>query len=425
MKMLHFSMRLLSFDLLHCSSRIAVMAILIAIAAPASAQIDSDPSNDTAAGGNTLFLPAGTGLSNVADLAGEGGDVDFFNVPLLTGQVLLGMTTPLDNLPFDYLYPDTIASVMLGGGQFTFSDDDFSGVLPAEDDNYGSMFRFRASTAATYNIGISGYGDFEFDSDTSGGIHEEFGLYALTAGRVNPAVLGGGFADNDPSNDTSSGADIISFGASNAAVNVAELLAGDDDFYELHLSAGDVLSAMTAPFDSLATSYTSPDTLLGLYDSNGVLLLENDDAGDAEGSDLNPELGSDHPNIDDAIWGSGIRALIPADGTYFLRVTQSLLQDPDSQFGRYGLLVGVVPDFAPPAVDVDFNEDGSVNAADYVVWRKLFGNPYDELDYDNWVANFGQPAGGGAAAPAVPEPATASLLFATAVVLTHWQRRRR
>ena len=70
----------------------------------------------------------------------------------------------------------------------------------------------------------------------------------------------------------------------------------------------------------------------------------------------------------------------------------------------------------PPGLPGDYNEDGSVDAADFVVWRKAVGGSealpnddtpgVDEDDYNRWVMNFGQtnaaPALGAAAA--VPEP---------------------
>jgi hypothetical protein len=70
----------------------------------------------------------------------------------------------------------------------------------------------------------------------------------------------------------------------------------------------------------------------------------------------------------------------------------------------------------------DYNQDGSVDAADYVVWRKnpdAFGG--DPAGYNTWRANFGTTAGGGATLPsvaplsAVPEPAT-SILLALAIL---------
>jgi hypothetical protein len=38
----------------------------------------------------------------------------------------------------------------------------------------------------------------------------------------------------------------------------------------------------------------------------------------------------------------------------------------------------------------DFNEDGAVDAADYVVWRKNPGGMFTADDYDLWRANFGR-----------------------------------
>ncbi len=60
----------------------------------------------------------------------------------------------------------------------------------------------------------------------------------------------------------------------------------------------------------------------------------------------------------------------------------------------------------------DYNFDGEVNVADYVVWRK--GPGYLPLHYDLWRAHYGDPGGSGShitnSSPAVPEP-TAMLLF--------------
>jgi hypothetical protein len=55
----------------------------------------------------------------------------------------------------------------------------------------------------------------------------------------------------------------------------------------------------------------------------------------------------------------------------------------------------------------DFNGDGSVGAADYVVWRKGLGTIYTQNDYNVWRTHFGQTAGSGSGASgSVPEPAT-------------------
>ncbi len=59
----------------------------------------------------------------------------------------------------------------------------------------------------------------------------------------------------------------------------------------------------------------------------------------------------------------------------------------------------------------DYNENGVVDAADYVVWRKTDGFPQG---YDVWRSHFGQTASSGAAIRtnvAVPEPATLAVLL--------------
>jgi hypothetical protein len=75
----------------------------------------------------------------------------------------------------------------------------------------------------------------------------------------------------------------------------------------------------------------------------------------------------------------------------------------------------------------DYNSNGVVDAADYVVWRKGLGTTYTQNDYDVWRAHFGQTApGGGSGAgaianAAVPEPATVLLLMFAAA---NWFLRR-
>ena len=62
----------------------------------------------------------------------------------------------------------------------------------------------------------------------------------------------------------------------------------------------------------------------------------------------------------------------------------------------------------------DFNADGAVDAADYVVWRTADGT---QAGFDRWRAHFGEIVGGGAGAmttSAVPELATHVLLILAA-----------
>lgn len=67
----------------------------------------------------------------------------------------------------------------------------------------------------------------------------------------------------------------------------------------------------------------------------------------------------------------------------------------------------------------DYNSDGVVNAADYVVWRKGLGTVYTQADYDTWRAHFGQATGSasnaGTSDISVPEPLMATSLFTLAI----------
>ncbi len=66
----------------------------------------------------------------------------------------------------------------------------------------------------------------------------------------------------------------------------------------------------------------------------------------------------------------------------------------------------------PQPVEGDYNGNGTVDAADYVLWRKdpaAFGG--DPAGYNTWRTNFGGVSGAGANLTAVPEPASVGLLL--------------
>jgi hypothetical protein len=91
-------------------------------------------------------------------------------------------------------------------------------------------------------------------------------------------------------------------------------------------------------------------------------------------------------------------------------------------------------DVVTPGNSADFNGNGTIDAADYVVWRNntpLMGGAtqsqgdangdgnVDDLDYELWRAGFGSnvPGGGLGAAAAVPEPASLALALVAMVAL--------
>jgi hypothetical protein len=87
-------------------------------------------------------------------------------------------------------------------------------------------------------------------------------------------------------------------------------------------------------------------------------------------------------------------------------------------YSNFSVLLQVMPGLVG-----DYNQNGTVDAADYVVWRKTDGS---QAGYELWRTNFGRSVGSGSSlSGAVPEPGSSSLVLAAAVGLRLSQRRRR
>jgi len=178
-----------------------------------------------------------------------------------------------------------------------------------------------------------------------------FGSFYIADWFVNPTASNGGTLRILAQGDTSDFSRID--GDADAAVNGDSIIVGNT--YELHL---------TGTYSSGTLGMT-----LALFDSAGN------------------QLGTPATATD----------LSPLTGTYFgyrNRVITTFSLDVD--FDNFS--VGPVTQ----PLSGDFNNDGRVDAADYVVWRKSGGSMDD---YNTWRTNFGMPsAGGGAAVSTVPEP---------------------
>jgi hypothetical protein len=90
----------------------------------------------------------------------------------------------------------------------------------------------------------------------------------------------------------------------------------------------------------------------------------------------------------------------------------------DLVYSNFAVLLQV----ATAALAGDFNEDGAVDAADYVVWRK---NGLAPEQYDVWRTNFGRTAGGGSLTmPAVPESGALGMIIGAFFTVLPCRRRR-
>lgn len=110
------------------------------------------------------------------------------------------------------------------------------------------------------------------------------------------------------------------------------------------------------------------------------------------------------------------------DGFTATEVTGDVTIHPGGDIGSPGSFTAFTP--VATGLDGDFNDDGTVDAADYTVYRDNLGLDSAALngngtggalvttaDYDVWVLNYGT-SSSSASSAAVPEPTTALLLLA-------------
>jgi hypothetical protein len=153
----------------------------------------------------------------------------------------------------------------------------------------------------------------------------------------------------------------------------------------------------------------------------------------------------------------GGNLVLDLDDFSFTPTSRMLLFDvaPDELFGEFGMVsfagdttADVVYDYEngdiylenfmstePPGIVGDYNDNGTVDAADYVVWRENLGStntiPNDDtpgsvlaVDYDRWRANFGMSSAGGASLSAVPTPEPTTLAGALLLATLCLSKRR-
>ncbi len=173
-----------------------------------------------------------------------------------------------------------------------------------------------------------------------------------------------------------------------------------------------------AIWDSETAYNSEPVTGVGRTTQNSVAAITYDTATGqgwpsvVDGSSIRLRSLTSNPNVG-ANWA---RSFI-GDGAGTKRATtiyQSTVDHPGGDVGSPGF----APPIAAPFLAGDYNGNGTVDAADYVLWRAAFDSsstlPNDTTpgsvtaaDYDVWRANFGRTSASSSAleSAAVPEPA--------------------
>jgi hypothetical protein len=131
--------------------------------------------------------------------------------------------------------------------------------------------------------------------------------------------------------------------------------------------------------------------------------------------------------------GQWVPATGLAAGQYWLEVTvdpHNRIEEANETNNTTRILITLPEVPAPTILAGDYNRDGSVDAADYTVWRNSLGQTnlglqgqgadgdasgtIRQADFDVWKAHVGDGAGSGSGGIAVPEPAS---LTAAAIAL--------
>jgi hypothetical protein len=310
----------------------------------------------------------------------------------------------------------TLQTALDGDHYLSFAVQAVPGIAMYPDSVSFSLWRDSSNSATSYAV-------FSSADGFNNGAQLAHATHSLV-GANNQLTLTGTFTDAQPTTDAVEFR-LYGWDAASASDNT-------------HV----VRASMRARFASVVGTAVNPT---GILDIQGDLYHL---AGGTIAVDLGGTIagsGYDAIHVDGAVQIEGDLAVALADvgGSPFtpaLNDSFQILTATDGVSGQFANVdlprlpwnLGWRVDYSPDAVALtvlttgDFNHDGFVNAADYVVWRK-FGGTQDE--YNAWQTNFGTAItgiasfGASAGSAATPEPSSIVLL-AIAIALVHCQRAR-
>jgi hypothetical protein len=319
-----------------------------------------------------------------------------FGLPAMAGSYHVdGTIGEFRNGVYQHLYIDYSKDLgVQAGGQVNY--DPFSGVH-AQADSIAESYGVHSHTYSQLIIPVVG-GSYEVDMTVSG----PFGGTVSTS--INLNLSGGSLVG--------SGADPGSLGYANTNLAVWVFVNGTVVGSGFRYDRADTRFGPTTSSNGMLSSWGS---------ANPGIVTPNFNVQSGVPFEVKVQLSTDADTIISSAVGSGGTAEANADYSHTFSFAQSgaVFNLPSGYTANstdahiVGNQVAVVPG--------DFSRDGTVNAADYVAWRKGLGTAYTQDDYTTWRAHFGQTSGGSGAGRSsqvvVPEPSTLALSVLAATYL--------
>jgi T5SS/PEP-CTERM-associated repeat protein/autotransporter-associated beta strand protein len=300
---------------------------------------------------------------------------------------------------------DSARLVVNAGASADFSHNAFHGGTAVGSIEGAGRFSLGGSLLTVGNLNTS--------TTVSGNIKDSGGLFAGIGGmltKVGTGTLTLSGANTHTGLTTVDEGTVIVNGsiAGGALVKDGGILKGSGAFGNVDVEAGGVFAPGTSPGTSTVKDFTLRsgsrlDFELGVVrdhivvTNNGNISL----GGILNVSLLDGFIPAEPTLLFEGAIGSITGAFSAVNAPVFNGQTLSVLYSANQ------VMLQVVA--LPPG---DYNQNGTVDAADYVVWRKGLGTTFTPNDYNVWRANFGQTAGSGSGATAsVPEPSSVALLL--------------
>jgi hypothetical protein len=282
------------------------------------------------------------------------------------------------------------------------------------------------NAGAVFNLTLRDNAQMSVDSAMDVAAGAQFQGLALSGGDNRAAIAGSGGITNITIQDNASFViqqDLYMTPVSTGTAASTLSVRGPDATVEIN---GDLFMS----YDPVAQSESlDPSTLKAVITGNSHTTIDVGDVAQIQFGNLAVEFDGYSP-----VGGESYTLLTASSimGTAFRAMSLPTLPTGlswDLDVGTTSIMLNVTGTL--PGVQGDYNGNGIVDAADYVLWRNggpLMNDPTQGIqpeDYDFWRSRFGRTSGSGsAAADAVPEPAVVMHVFAVLVSALTCVRRR-